>query len=97
VTDATLVSLADVRAAAGRLAGVVILIVAGFRFQNDDQITARNNAAGVDFHFADLSCNRRRYVHRCLVGLECNQRIVDTDDITRFNEDLDDFYIGKFA
>jgi hypothetical protein len=65
--------------------------------ERQQQRTFADLVANLDAERFDHAGCRRRHVHRRLVRLERNQRILDLDCVARFDQDLDHRHVGEVA
>ena len=69
----------------------------GRAFQHRDQVTGVDLVAQLDLEFLDHAGRGRRNLHRGLVGLDGEQRLLDLDRVARLDQQLDDGHVLEVA
>ena len=66
-------------------------------FDLDQQGAFSNLGAELDQHFLDHAGDRRRDIHRRLVGFQRADRVIDLDAVANLDEQVDDRHFGEIA
>ena len=69
----------------------------GARAQRDDRRPLRGDVADLQQHLGDDAAKRRRHVHRRLVGLQRDERVVLGDLVALGNMDFNNGDVGEVA